>query len=297
MSIGEFARRSRLSPKALRLYGKLGLLAPARVDTDSGYRFYEEAQLERARLVAALRQLQVPLADIKGILGLGPEDAAERIREYWGAVEVEHTARRVLAGYLVDLMKGKRPVMAEVSTRDIPARSVLCLKRNVKGQDAAWAFGKEFVAILQRHSLPTMEGRAGAVFCIYWAELSDDSDGPLEWCRPVPESQAKALAAKVPELDLRTEPAHREAFVNIGPGGQTTPAQWSVVSESLHAWADEHTARPSGLGARITYIASTSAMTSGAPALDDLQAPPDRRRTLARAGRSRNPLRVPWPVC
>jgi PPM family protein phosphatase len=32
MSIGEFARQSRLSPKALRLYDGLGLLSPARVD-------------------------------------------------------------------------------------------------------------------------------------------------------------------------------------------------------------------------------------------------------------------------
>jgi len=47
MSIGEFARRSRLSPKALRLYDELGLLAPARVDDSSGYRFYDAGQLER----------------------------------------------------------------------------------------------------------------------------------------------------------------------------------------------------------------------------------------------------------
>ena len=40
MSIGEFARYSRLSPKALWLYDELGLLEPARVDEDSGYRYY-----------------------------------------------------------------------------------------------------------------------------------------------------------------------------------------------------------------------------------------------------------------
>lgn len=61
MSIGDFARRSRLSANALRLYDELGLLPPARVDAGSGYRYYAAAQLERARLVAALRQLQVPL--------------------------------------------------------------------------------------------------------------------------------------------------------------------------------------------------------------------------------------------
>ena len=83
MSIGEFARRSGLSPKALRLYDKLGLLPPARVDADSGYRFYQAAHLERARLVAALRQLQTPLAEIEAILDLEPSAAAARIEEYW----------------------------------------------------------------------------------------------------------------------------------------------------------------------------------------------------------------------
>ncbi len=69
MTIGEFAKRSLLSPKALRLYDELGLLVPVSVDDSSGYRLYEAAQLEQARLAAALRQLQVPLADVKFILG------------------------------------------------------------------------------------------------------------------------------------------------------------------------------------------------------------------------------------
>ena len=94
MSIGEFARRSRLSAKALRLYDELGLLPPARVDEDSGYRLYEPGQLKQARLIAALRQLQVPLAEIKAILPLEPLQAAERVREVWAATEAEHAARR-----------------------------------------------------------------------------------------------------------------------------------------------------------------------------------------------------------
>jgi protein phosphatase len=50
VSIGEFARLSRLSPRALRPYDELGLLSPARVDADSGYRWYGTSQLEQARL-------------------------------------------------------------------------------------------------------------------------------------------------------------------------------------------------------------------------------------------------------
>jgi DNA-binding transcriptional MerR regulator len=268
MSIGEFARQSRLSPKALRLYDKLGLLAPARVDPDSGYRFYTAAQLERARLVAALRQLSVPLAEVKAIVDLDSNEAAARIREYWAAAEAQHTARRELAGYLVDLTSGKRSVMYEVTTRDIPKRSLLCWKRNVKGWDGAWAFGKEFVALLREHSLPQIDGRAGATFSIYWGEVSDDSDGPIEWCRPVPDDQAATLAGKVPELHLRSEPAHREAFVHLGPGGQTNLVQWELVSESLRAWAEARGVRPSELGVRVTYLASKPVTETSAPDCD-----------------------------
>ena len=70
MTIGAFARASRLSAKALRLYDELGLLPPARVDPASGYRFYAPAQLEQARLVAWLRRLDLPLARIREISAL-----------------------------------------------------------------------------------------------------------------------------------------------------------------------------------------------------------------------------------
>jgi hypothetical protein len=101
------------------------------------------------------------------------------------------------------------------------------------------------------------------VFSIYWGEVSDDSDGPVEWCRPLPADQADQLAAKIPELTLRIEPAHREAFIDIGPGGQLEPAAWQLVSQSMHAWATEHRAQPSDLGARITYLPNSASQGQG----------------------------------
>lgn len=261
MSIGEFARDSRLSAKALRLYDELGLLPPARVDEGSGYRFYEPGQLVQARLIAALRQLQVPLAGIKAILALEPAQAAERVRVIWAATEAGHTARRALAAYLIDELSGKRSVVYEVSTREIPERSLLCVKRNVAGVDQAWAFGKEFIALLRHYQLPQIEGRAGAFFCIFWGEVSEDSDGPMEWCRPVPPDEAEALAARCPELTLRAEAAHQEAFVKIGDG-QIDGADLQVVSRSLEAWSEQQhddlrlAIGMADLGLRITYLPS-----------------------------------------
>ena len=50
-----FARASRLSPKALRLYDRQGLLPPDRVDPVTGYRYYREDRLSAARLIVRLR--------------------------------------------------------------------------------------------------------------------------------------------------------------------------------------------------------------------------------------------------
>jgi DNA-binding transcriptional MerR regulator len=265
ISIGEFARRSRLSLKALRLYDERGVLVPSRVDRASGYRYYDTAQLEQARLVVMLRQLQLPLAAIKELITWDPADAAERIAEHWRDADAAHEARRELADYLVNRLRGKRSVMYEVATREIPERSLLCIKRHVDLQEM-WAFGKEFIAILRERPLPKMEGREGAFFCIWWGLVNDDTDAPVEWCIPVPAAQAESLAPNYPELTLRTEPAHIEAFVALPDSGDEA-VHWNLAGESLDAWTEEQAQMeehkgdrlaltPEDLGLRITYLPS-----------------------------------------
>ncbi|MGW7380152.1 MerR family transcriptional regulator [Streptomyces sp. NPDC054794] len=102
LTIGAFSKACRLSPKALRLYDELELLRPARVDPDTGYRYYAVEQLERARLVAWLRRLGMPLASIRQVCALPPAAAAREIRAHWARVERETAVRRDLAAFLVD---------------------------------------------------------------------------------------------------------------------------------------------------------------------------------------------------
>jgi DNA-binding transcriptional MerR regulator len=274
MSIGEFARRSRLSPKALRLYERLGLLSPARVDENSGYRYYEEAQLEPARLIATLRQVEVPLTTVRELVALDPAEMGKQVTAFWTEAETRHAAQRELVASLVDRLTGRNTVMYEVATREMPRRSLLCLKRNVD-ETGAWALGKEFVALVRDQRLPRIEGREGAVFSIYWGQVSADSDGPVEWCKPVPDAEAEELAAQFPELTLRVEPAHREAYVDLGPGGQISPAQWQLADESLRSWANAQgldqaqlSLGPEDLGVRITYLASRPPHEATGPECD-----------------------------
>ncbi len=67
-SIGEFSRITGLTVKTLRFYADEGLLPPAFVDPETGYRYYDDARIEIARVIVALRQLEFSVREIAGIL-------------------------------------------------------------------------------------------------------------------------------------------------------------------------------------------------------------------------------------
>ncbi|MBW5425602.1 MerR family transcriptional regulator [Streptomyces sp. BG9H] len=115
LTIGAFAKASRLSPKALRLYDELGLLTPARVDPVTGYRLYAPEQLARARLVAWLRRLGMPLARIRHVGTLDAAGAAQEIRAFWARVEADTAARRDLAAFLVEHLSREDPAMTPIA--------------------------------------------------------------------------------------------------------------------------------------------------------------------------------------
>lgn len=244
MGIGEFAELSWLSQRALRLYDELGLLPPARVDPGTGYRWYAPAQLEQARLVASLRRLDIPLAQIKMILALDAAAAAERVAAWWAEAEDRHAGRRDLAGYLIDRLNGKEPVMYDVQVRDVPARSMLSLLWRAH-EDEVMARVRDLMHRLHPVAPPTPGDPASAPFLLFHGEVSQDSDGPVELCWPVPGEQAAQIAAGFPGLTLRTEAAHQEAFALPGQAGLDR-AQLDVVFEGLFGWVIAQHRQPDG---------------------------------------------------
>jgi protein phosphatase len=145
LSTGEFARASGLSRKALRLYDELGLLTPAQVDPATGYRFYNPAQLEQARLVAWLRRLGMPLATIRLISTLPHVAAAKELATYWEQAEAEAATRRRLATFLIGYLSGKDTDMADAASEPLTirygVRSDIGLVRQ-DNEDAAYAGGR-----------------------------------------------------------------------------------------------------------------------------------------------------------
>ncbi|MGW7358657.1 MerR family transcriptional regulator [Streptomyces sp. NPDC054802] len=168
LTIGAFARVSRLSAKALRRYDELGLLRPAHTDPFTGYRYYDRAQTERARLVAWLRRIGMPLARVREVCDLAETDApaaARQVRAYWAGVEAETAARRDLADFLVDQLSGKdTDPMSQLTTPltiRYAARSDRGLVRE-SNQDVAYA-GSRLLAVADGFGADGERAGSGAV--------------------------------------------------------------------------------------------------------------------------------------
>jgi DNA-binding transcriptional MerR regulator len=96
LTIGAFARMTGLSVKALRNYDASGLLVPAALDPSSGYRLYDRSQVERARLIRLLRDLDVPLTEIRAIVD-DPAQTAKRLEAHAREMEADlYRRQRIL---------------------------------------------------------------------------------------------------------------------------------------------------------------------------------------------------------
>ena len=109
LSIGEMARASGLTVSALRFYDGAGILLPVQVDPGTGYRWYGPDQRAEARLLARLRRVGMPLADLRLILaGWAGQDTA--------------LVGKLLDAHLLRLQDGLDDARRELSTvRDLLA--------------------------------------------------------------------------------------------------------------------------------------------------------------------------------
>ncbi|WP_018787124.1 MerR family transcriptional regulator [Micromonospora sp. CNB394] len=145
-SIGELARVSGLTVSALRFYDRSGVLAPARVDPVTGYRWYTEEQVDPARLVAGLRRVGMPLTGI-----------AEALRHRHRPAEVH----RLLDAHLRRLEDGLADARRELSRiRSLidPEETVVTTRLVLSRTDLAAAVDAVRFAVGTDPDLPVLSG-------------------------------------------------------------------------------------------------------------------------------------------
>ncbi|MEU2620356.1 MerR family transcriptional regulator [Streptomyces sp. NPDC007157] len=268
LTIGAFAARSRLSAKALRLYDRLGLLAPAHVDETTGYRYYRAGQTERARLVALLRRLDMPLARIAEVIEAADGDttdgdtaaggaAARLLAAYWADVERRIAGQRTLAAYLRGRLSGRSSEMYEtfaVETVEVPAQVVITETRHTLADELPAWIGASLGRL--EAAARACGGVTGAPFVVYYAEVSMESDGPAEACVPVAdEAAARAWVerhGRAWETKVRIEPARTLAYTRISKA-QVAHPQILAAFEAVEGWVARQGGPENGAEGGLEY--------------------------------------------
>jgi DNA-binding transcriptional MerR regulator len=112
LSIGRFARLTGLSVGALRHYDELDVLRPADIDRFTGYRRYRRAQLETARTIARLRDLEVPLEEIRDVLAMDdPAEQRRRLAVHRARIVARSDRLTRLLHVVGRMTDGKDPIM------------------------------------------------------------------------------------------------------------------------------------------------------------------------------------------
>jgi DNA-binding transcriptional MerR regulator len=219
MPIGEFASASQLSQKALRLYGENGLLPPAWVDSESGYRYYLPEQLRSATLIALLRRSGMTLAEVREFLR---DPSIERLESYERRATDELAERRRVLRYVKRFLKEE--LMYDVLTKQVDEQTYISRSKRVRFPEL-----DEFIPATFRE---LGQPDDGPPFVLYHGPVNTEEDGPIEVC--VPKTGAD-----------KHLPAGEIAFTEIS-GSQCDFPEILGAYEAVYRWVKDHGREPDG---------------------------------------------------
>jgi DNA-binding transcriptional MerR regulator len=185
-SIGEFSKVAGLSVKTLRFYHEKKLLIPAHIDEGTCYRYYDENNVETARIIVVLRQMDFSLEEITTVLADHDDesDILEFLERQKQALRDRMQRDRGIVSTIDEIIRN------ESEARQIMKQSVFeveektldpVLVAGVRMKCRYSEMGREFSQIsrsLGRHI-------AGKAMCLYFDGEYREDDADLEPCMPV----------------------------------------------------------------------------------------------------------------
>jgi DNA-binding transcriptional MerR regulator len=230
LSIGRFATASRLSPKALRLYAENGVLPPAWVDPESGYRYYRLEQLRTATLIALLRGAGMPLAEIRAFLR---DRSPERLDEYERRATAELADRRRVLRHVRRILK-EEP-MYDVTSKRVGEQPYVSRSRRVLVPELEPFIVATFRELGGGEPSPTPS------FVLYHGAVNEEEDGPIEVCVPRQAGDKRLPAGEV-------------AFTQVS-GAQCEFPEILGAYEAVYRWVGEQGRTTDG-PAREIYLSA-----------------------------------------
>jgi DNA-binding transcriptional MerR regulator len=234
LKIGDFSRLGQVSVKMLRHYAVIGLLTPARVDGESGYRYYTLDQLPRLNRILVLKELGFSLEQVARLVdeGLSTAEMQGMLRLKQAVLE-QHLARdqerlRQVAERIRQIEREGTMPRHEVILKTVPPTLVASVRDTIPTyQDIGQLIGEVYGFLGPRG----LSGTCGA--CWHEAEYKErdvDAEAFVIIDRPVPgegrvqvhELPAETLATAIHPGSYRTiNDAYRAVEVWVGANGYT----------------------------------------------------------------------------
>ena len=203
LSIGDFSRITHLSVKMLRRYHEAGLLEPAEVDRQTGYRYYSTAQVPTAQVIRHFRELGMPVREVRDVLATS--DLEARAALIAGHLERLQAQLDRTTAAVTSLRRLLAPAGAtiEVEHRGAPALTVAAIRARVDlGDVLDWYSGamREIEQALSSAGTPPTGPPGG----LYDHELFSDERGTVVVYQPVadPPTIGRVQPLVVPARDL-----------------------------------------------------------------------------------------------
>lgn len=230
LSIGDFSRMTFLSVKALRHYHEVGLLPPAEIDADTGYRRYEVAQVPTAQAIRRLRELGMPVDEVRVVIDAPDVDARNTaISAHLRRMEGELDRTRATVKSLRMLLDQSLPPEIAVEYRVIGPAETLAMSAEVS---SAEMFDWLAAALDELRSALQKSGarRAGPDAALYSSELLEEEFGEIIAVIPF-ESTARPVVGIEKLLLPRVEYAVAVHAGSVDDIDRTYAALGTVVAE------------------------------------------------------------------
>ena len=188
-AIGEFLKITGLPVKTLRFYHEKGLLIPAVIDASTGYREYDDACVERAKIIIALRRLEFSLEEISTILDefSDESDLISHLRLRRQVIADQIRRQQDITETIDDLIKRETEAKQlfesdefGVETKELPAQLIAGIRMTGRYEDCGKAFGT-LGRKLNRHI-------SGKALTLYYDGEYKETDADFEPAMPVKRS-------------------------------------------------------------------------------------------------------------
>ena len=203
--IGMFAAMNHITVKTLRFYEEQGLLMPALIHPETGYRYYTLSQIAVLHQITALKLAGFTLEEITHINSGADEKAVLLKKKSELLAKISDLTKQiaVVDGYL---SKRKNRLSAPVLIKNIPETTVAFMQIRLESYDRLFDRMPEMGALMEKAgcecALPEY------CFTNYLEPGYKDGDIPVEICESVVEAKKE-----IGELRFKTLPEIRAACV------------------------------------------------------------------------------------